>query len=1636
MRLNKKIIIVSVFILLFTLLSSIAFAKPVTDVFAGGLLQINNFFEARQYEPYSKTIDFFFFALLFIAVYMMGARYAFKEIKRPEQVIVILLGLMTAFLLVLADISATVLLPYIHWLLYLLLFILYWHLLKGIKNPFWRFVLALLLTLLTIGLIQGLYNYLKTPKISGISAPSAPSIGIGGFFKDLFGSFRGISLPGVSAPGWPDWARGLVGVPSAAPSGGPTTLPPAVTPTQPPTQAGGGGLPWWLWALMAILIALAIYYGRGLLPKKPEEEKKPEKLTVEQIIKIIEDTIIKKREAKNKINEKVYGERTPILKSADKAQAFVNSYTKDDIAHIWEDPVRNKIRESGEDFLKFVDKDKEFVTELKKLKDVEVDLHRKLEEWKKFFDSNRVDYGNILQELADIVAKKTDTRQIKQIGIIWLIIICYNYVKRDENYAKELAQWLTEDNIENLLKDRFGTVHQDGKKLRLNVASEIEIVRIIGEKIELQIRTLEALKNKISGTVPTPTSEETDEFEPEKIKFDPIYEDPIKPDEEVYEPIDQPLRDVELWPWFRLPQNQHDLGACTAFASCSMYEYIHNRFSYSRHPDDVTNEIINDGLQKSMEMFVYAKMNLSKLYQYYYSRADKNNDTGSWPSNACINLQTRGVCLVDYWPYIPSLFKTLPPQDADKNADDQKIQKHFALSLGNDVQGNKEKLARALMDGLPILIVITPRINFHLAVGKYFIGSDEDTMPVNGLHSIVIVGYRKNLEVDGKDFGEAFKIRNSWGKKWGHGGWLWMNADYLTELIMEVNIAPRVMFGKNQIVQKDKGGISIENLNVDPNEAIEEGIAYRTPLKISSKILRGAAPFKAYCFVYKSTIDERGDRKIVQIYPASLGQLKSHKQRGFEFQRELLESAKIEYIKNVEKTSKTLNEVGDEIIFSSENFGDLDAGQYTIVFFVRNKTERARKAINIRINKTRHEQPKLEFGLKEPKVYEEPEQFYIISPQDDPNNEHPIQLKELIQLHAKYGFKGLGVKEYQWVRINPDAERSNDIYEVLADGFVQSGEIQNVIPAGRLGAGKHQIRVRVLDFLKVNEHKIRDLYSPKVTINILLSEAGRYILTLTPYNNYPNEPINLASFKHKTKNEAVEIGRGDSGIVLEDSPVDDEKQAFIQFVPEDHYFYIFKNRMSRDTKILINRRRVVEFAPLTGGEILTINGYNFKVDLATTDQTEIEDYEKKISRNLKLAKNFILKIISTNGTADKPIMLASFMHDQVENVVEIGRIFSTNYRYVISLPDNTSQVNSFGLVQFYPDKQAFLLSKWYQQGPPDTVISINGETTEGGYLKDGDKFAVNDYQFRVIIRETSLVSTSQLEGRFPYIVKLRGPTTASTPDIIPEEAFEAKEEEEAISKELTDFDEWIIREESKAERARNRGRISEYKQIFLGIIKGIEKERDNIKKRISKFEVIKARREKRLLEGIKEVNISLNRVTDKKEAARFLEMIAEMKREIGGIQKARVDIDGLWQQLNKNIKSAKKLLRSEFLNAAKGNIYDLLSLTGGSRIQIGQKQGKSKRGSGDFGDNGGRGPFETLPPDMNREDWREYQERQAQEKQPFNVIRGLENIKPVTTLKPSALKLTSDQARELAEAAESARKKASSGRKGRLDVIP
>ena len=155
MKLTKKSGIAILMILTAILLSNIVNSQSLSETIKDNLGRFNEFLESGEYENYAKVIDFFVFSLLFISIYMIGVRYAFRQLNKPEKLIAVVLGLMSALLLVAQGKSILSLVPLIALFLYFLLFTLIWWLLKGIKSKLGRFVLALLLTLLVILLIEG-----------------------------------------------------------------------------------------------------------------------------------------------------------------------------------------------------------------------------------------------------------------------------------------------------------------------------------------------------------------------------------------------------------------------------------------------------------------------------------------------------------------------------------------------------------------------------------------------------------------------------------------------------------------------------------------------------------------------------------------------------------------------------------------------------------------------------------------------------------------------------------------------------------------------------------------------------------------------------------------------------------------------------------------------------------------------------------------------------------------------------------------------------------------------------------------------------------------------------------------------------------------------------------------------------------------------------------------------------------------------------------------------------------------------------------------------------------------------------------------------------------------------------------------
>lgn len=486
---NKKLTAMLILgITLLSLLSTIAYAKPFTDAFRGGLMQINDFFVNEQYKPYSAAIDFFFFSLLFIAIYMMGARYAFKEVKKPEQVIVILLGLMTAFLLVLAGFSATIILPYIQWLLYTLLFILYFWLLKGIKNKFWRFILALLLTLLTIGLFQGLFGSLTAPDAEG-------------FFRSFGGSFGAIQFPELPGPpGVPSYLQDLFGAPSVTTPTTPSET--GVTETKTPTgtaKAEEGGISWSSVLIpLAVLIALGsgvLGYRKGWFRRGATGAQQPQ-AQERWSINSITDKIEEIRQAKNRaIYSLIDTMKTKIRVVNDATQkiAIINELGKKERANLWEG--LKGITEQNNPLATFLNLERQFVSQLKVLQGIEKDFLNVLPQWQAYLQQNRIDINEEAVFFNTLISSEN-----KDNGIIWLIAICYHTEKdRIDSLREELNSFLEKEDIDDLvLGGKFEKIVNDDKKLDEYTKEEKRVVVILAQQINEQINKLAELSRKIS----------------------------------------------------------------------------------------------------------------------------------------------------------------------------------------------------------------------------------------------------------------------------------------------------------------------------------------------------------------------------------------------------------------------------------------------------------------------------------------------------------------------------------------------------------------------------------------------------------------------------------------------------------------------------------------------------------------------------------------------------------------------------------------------------------------------------------------------------------------------------------------------------------------------------------------------------------------------------------------------------------------------------------------------------------------------------------------------------------------------------------------------------------------------------------
>lgn len=191
--------------------------------------------------------------------------------------------------------------------------------------------------------------------------------------------------------------------------------------------------------------------------------------------------------------------------------------------------------------------------------------------------------------------------------------------------------------------------------------------------------------------------------------------------------------------------NQLTLGSCVANATCDALEILQG------YKDE--NSV----------------KQLSRLFVYFNSRnyhKETKVDKGTYIRYAFSSLKKLGVCSESTWKYDTNKVFSQPNLQSYREGNDNKISNYYSItSTGDD---RNQDICTAILNDHPVV--------FGTHVDSSFLENNRyiyDTPSVSkGAHAMIIVGYRKNPELE-------FKVRNSWGSGWGDNGHTWMTANYM-----------------------------------------------------------------------------------------------------------------------------------------------------------------------------------------------------------------------------------------------------------------------------------------------------------------------------------------------------------------------------------------------------------------------------------------------------------------------------------------------------------------------------------------------------------------------------------------------------------------------------------------------------------------------------------------------------------------------------------------------------------------------------------------------------------------------------------------------------------------------------------------
>lgn len=214
--------------------------------------------------------------------------------------------------------------------------------------------------------------------------------------------------------------------------------------------------------------------------------------------------------------------------------------------------------------------------------------------------------------------------------------------------------------------------------------------------------------------------------------------------EEEYSPLATVPSSVDLRKEFTQIKDQGEMGACSAFALVSIFEYILKK---NKQPD----------------------IDLSEQFVYYNARRKEGAsrvDAGSSLYDIIQTLKNDGVCLEHLFPYSPDNLSKEPPVEAIDDAQMRKV------VVAKNVRKNVLNIKSAVSEGYPVAISLKIFDTFHPRKGFIRVpGENEIQNNQSGNHAMVVCGYNDEARV--------FVVRNSWGRTFGDKGYCYIPYGYI-----------------------------------------------------------------------------------------------------------------------------------------------------------------------------------------------------------------------------------------------------------------------------------------------------------------------------------------------------------------------------------------------------------------------------------------------------------------------------------------------------------------------------------------------------------------------------------------------------------------------------------------------------------------------------------------------------------------------------------------------------------------------------------------------------------------------------------------------------------------------------------------